>query len=448
RRGEDGSVYETFRNRLMFPIRDATGRVVGFGGRTLGDDRAKYLNTRETPLFDKGRQLYGIDLAREAVRAAGRVVVVEGYTDCIAAHQAGIGFAVATLGTALTDRHVSLLKRYADEIVLLFDSDRAGEAAAERAIRVAVPACVTVKLVRLPEGEDPCAFIGRSGSDAFEGVLKEAVDALEFKWRQTRRRFAADGSESRRREALMDFLSVVAEATASQAVDAIQEGLLVNQVAHLLRMEREEVAALLRRLAKRTGSSRGTGARRASAEPPVRPAGDREQSAWVQVLEVLLNEPGLISLVEEFPDVSRITDERDRRIARRVVELAPQEGADFLSDVLAGFTDPGDVERITTLAQRGERRGNYEETLRAALMRIARAVADERLEEAKSKLAEVSGGEEAKEDADDPRSRLASVHAALRARKAYVPRRLARRVSVVTDVTTQDGEKEYKVEQR
>ncbi|MCH8967155.1 MAG: DNA primase, partial [Planctomycetes bacterium] len=141
REGDSGGAYETFRNRLIFPIRDATGRVVGFGGRTLVDDRAKYLNTRQTVLFDKGRGLYGIHQARTAVQERGRAVVVEGYTDCLAAHQAGFTETVATLGTAMTESQVDLLRRDSDAIILRFDSDDAGEAAADRAIHVALPRC-------------------------------------------------------------------------------------------------------------------------------------------------------------------------------------------------------------------------------------------------------------------------------------------------------------------
>ena len=185
RKSEDGRFYETFRRRLMFPIRDVTKRVIGFGGRTMVDDKAKYLNTRQTALFDKGRNLYGVDLARDAIVKRRRALVVEGYTDCIACHQANVGETVATLGTALTESQVDLLRRYCDEVTLLFDSDDAGEAAADRAIHVALPRCVKVRLGRIPDGKDPCEFLGNAGVGAFSDVLNGAVDALEFKWSQT-----------------------------------------------------------------------------------------------------------------------------------------------------------------------------------------------------------------------------------------------------------------------
>ncbi|KKL53613.1 hypothetical protein LCGC14_2273680, partial [marine sediment metagenome] len=132
---EDGSCYDRFRNRLIFPILDATGRVIAFGGRALAaDERAKYLNSPESALFDKSSVLYALNWAREAIVSSGSAVIVEGYLDAIIPIQAGVDNVVATLGTALTDRHVRLVSRYAKEAVLIFDADTAGQAAAERAL--------------------------------------------------------------------------------------------------------------------------------------------------------------------------------------------------------------------------------------------------------------------------------------------------------------------------
>ena len=143
-------------------------------------------------------------------------------------HQAGFPETVATLGTALTEAQVDLLRRYGDRIVLLFDSDEAGEAAADRAIRVALPRCVTVALAKIPDGKDPSEFLTRTGASAFSDLLNGAVDALEFKWFGTQERFAGGRSDARRREAILDFLRVVAAGVSTSAVDAIQRGLLVN----------------------------------------------------------------------------------------------------------------------------------------------------------------------------------------------------------------------------
>ncbi|UCC30482.1 MAG: DNA primase [Phycisphaerales bacterium] len=424
RRSDDERLYDTFRNRLMFPIRDTSNRVVGFGGRTLGDDRAKYLNTRQNVLFDKGRNLYGVDLARNAITQRRRVVVVEGYTDCLAAHQAGFAETVATLGTALTEPQVDLLRRYCDEIILLFDSDRAGEAAADRAIHVALPRCIAVRLARVPDGKDPSEFLSRTSAEAFSDLLNRSVDALEFKWRQTEQRFRGDASDASRREAILDFLRVVAEAADTRAVDAIQRGLLVNQVAHLLRMDRSEVDRLMIGLrARRTQGAAPPGGGAGQAPRPVPP--DAEQAAWTRVLEVLLDEPGVLEAPECFPDISRITDDRDRRIAAVVRELLDNPDGFRIADVLARFQDPADVARVMELAERGEKRGNHEDTMRTALEQIRRSLRDDEVEQSKRRYFAAQTAGEATEIARD---QFASFGEEVRKHRNYlhIPRRLSR----------------------
>lgn len=409
RKSEQGRAYDTFRSRIMFPIRDATSRVVGFGGRTLVDDRAKYLNTRQNPLFDKGRVLFGIDVAREAITKTGRAVVVEGYTDCLAAHQAGFAETVATLGTALSEAQVDLLRRYGDEVVFLFDSDEAGEAAADRAISVALPRCVRVRLARIPDGKDPCEFLGRADASAFSDVLKAAVDALEFKWLRTLARFAGSESGAARREAMLDFLRVVAKACSTSAIDEIQRGQLVLQVANVLKMDGKEVHQLMTRL-QRGGSSRSPAeaveSRSALGSAPF----DGEHAAWINLLEVVLNEPGLLQTVEELPDMTRIVSERDRRIARVAFDLAETLGEFRLADVLARMRDDGDAHRVSELAERGAIRGNFDATFGLAVQRIRRASGDHEMELPKRKLLEVydeDGGSE------ERKAHLASIHRVL-----------------------------------
>jgi len=182
RRRDDGSLAEAFFNRVMFPIRDRRGRVIAFGGRTLGDSQPKYVNSPETALFAKRRSLYGLDLARESAFRGARVVVVEGYLDVIALDQAGRGetpaFApVAPLGTALTEEQMEEIWRLTEEPVLCFDGDAAGARAAARAVELLLPrisAERTLRLATLPPGEDPDTLIAKGGVAAFEGVLSGA----------------------------------------------------------------------------------------------------------------------------------------------------------------------------------------------------------------------------------------------------------------------------------
>ncbi|WP_376088292.1 DNA primase [Roseomonas sp. CCTCC AB2023176] len=172
---EDGSAdRDFFFNRVMFPIRDRRGRIVSFGGRILGDGQPKYLNGPETPVFSKRRTLYGLDMAREAVFRGARLVVVEGYMDVIALHQAGFGGAVAPLGTALTEEHLEELWRVSPEPILCLDGDAAGARAAMRSATVGLPLVGTERRLRfatLPAGEDPDTFVAKSGNAAFEALM-------------------------------------------------------------------------------------------------------------------------------------------------------------------------------------------------------------------------------------------------------------------------------------
>jgi DNA primase len=184
---EDGELWEPFRGRVMFPIVDERGRVVGFGGRLLGDGPRKYINSSDAPFFRKGRILYGLHQAKRA--GARRIVVMEGYTDVIACHLAGFAGAVATLGTAFTPEHARMLHRYAtDGVVLLFDGDRAGRSAAERAFAELAKTELGVRIALLDEGVDPADMLGSSdGAAKFAALIESADDALTTWFRIKRR---------------------------------------------------------------------------------------------------------------------------------------------------------------------------------------------------------------------------------------------------------------------
>lgn len=388
RQSDDGRCYETFRDRLMFPIRDPSNRVIGFGGRTLGDDRAKYLNTRQTALFDKGRCLYGLAQARDAIGTARRAVVVEGYTDCLAAHQAGFTETVATLGTAMTPSHVDLLRRYADEMILLFDSDDAGVAAADRAINVALPRCMQVRLARVPEGKDPADMLASHGAEAFSDVLNHATDALEFKWLQTQARFGSHESDARRRDALLEFLRVVGEATATGAIDEILRGQVAAKVAALTNLPPQTAMRLL------TQQQSGRATDKTPQRPPVsRRPENAEQAGWTTLLEVILNEPERLSAVRSELDWQSITDECDRRIAAIVWELDEQGGTVGLSDVLARCHDLTVTQRVTDLAQGGSEKGNFAARFDSAIDAIRSSSTDREMRRRKELIFQAESNE-------------------------------------------------------
>lgn len=181
-KGRSGGEYDRFRERIMFPIRDRRGRTLGFGGRAMRSDQgAKYVNTAETDFFHKSRMLYGIDLAKEAIAKSGRAVVVEGYTDVLALHQAGVGEAVGVMGTAITEEQVAALSGMVDEVVLALDADSAGQEAMLRAQRVAAGRKVRLRVAAMPAGEDPAEMIAaEGGAERFGGLVEGAVDLPAF----------------------------------------------------------------------------------------------------------------------------------------------------------------------------------------------------------------------------------------------------------------------------
>jgi DNA primase len=172
--------YDRFRARVMFPISDLRKRVVGFGGRILGEGTPKYLNSPDTFLFKKGQTLYALDIAREAIARLKTVIVVEGYFDAVALHQAGLTHTVATLGTALTAEHIQVLRRFASKVVLLFDPDQAGVRAALRGLDLFVNSGIGVKVVTLPAGEDPDTYVRKEGTEAFARLEEQSPSLLDF----------------------------------------------------------------------------------------------------------------------------------------------------------------------------------------------------------------------------------------------------------------------------
>jgi len=258
-----GKRYDRFRDRIMFPIINQRGFVVGFGGRVVdageptaaeekGSPGPKYLNSPETPLFEKGRELYGLPQARQAIRDAGRVLVVEGYMDVVALAQHGVGYAVATLGTATTPVHVQKLLRQADEIVFSFDGDAAGRKAAWHALEVSLPATLDNKTIRflfLPEGEDPDSYVRTRGKEAFEDLAGRAEPLSAYLLAQLRARVDTNTAEGRSR-----LVHDAKHLLKSVAAPGLQLQLL-KQVADIAGMTQPEVERLcdLRRSAPAAG---------------------------------------------------------------------------------------------------------------------------------------------------------------------------------------------------
>lgn len=262
---QDGKRYDRFRDRVMFPIRNVKGECIGFGGRVLGDEKPKYLNSPETPVFSKGRELYGLFEARNALRDAGYVLVTEGYMDVVALAQLGFPNAVATLGTACTPEHVQKLFRFTDSVVFSFDGDAAGRRAARKALDGALPFATdtrSVKFLFLPAEHDPDSFIREHGRDAFARYVGGATPLSRFLVEAAREGCDLGTAEGRARMA----------SNARPLWTAMPEGTLKRQLlgelAGLIQLEARELDALW----GERPAARASGPRRQRSDPPDEPA--------------------------------------------------------------------------------------------------------------------------------------------------------------------------------
>ena len=282
--GDAGKRYDRFRHRIMFPIHDGSGCVVGFGGRVLDDGEPKYLNSPETPLFAKGRELYGLFQARPAIRAAGKVLVVEGYMDVVALAQHGIEYAVATLGTATTPTHAQRLFRMTDNVVFCFDGDDAGRRAAWRALENALPVLTDGKQARflfLPDGEDPDDTVRRRGRAAVEALIETATPLSDFLLAELARRSPPTSTEGRA------ALVSAAKPLLAQLNAPVLAALLRRRLAEIAGLPDAELAALLPP-APDSGRQRPTPAVPARSTP----------SLLRDLLKCVLLEPGLARKIE------------------------------------------------------------------------------------------------------------------------------------------------------
>jgi DNA primase len=289
---EDDKRYDRFRDRVMFPIRNIKGECIGFGGRVLGDDKPKYLNSPETPVFSKGRELYGLFEARDAVREHGYVLVTEGYMDVVALAQLGFPNAVATLGTACTADHVQKLFRFTDSVVFSFDGDAAGRRAARKALEGALPYATdvrTVKFLFLPPEHDPDTFIREFGQEAFARYVGDATPLSRFLIEAAREGCDLSSAEGRA------HMAANAKPLWQQMPEGALKRQLLGEIAELVQLGTHELVGLWDGAAAkpRQGARRETPWRPAAAPPAVRPSRVRSlpASRVTRALQIVLSEP-------------------------------------------------------------------------------------------------------------------------------------------------------------
>lgn len=391
---DKGRIYDRFRNRVMFPIIDVRGSVIGFGGRVMDDSKPKYLNSPEGPVYNKSRNLFALNIAKKT--KDGRIILTEGYMDTIALHQAGFDCAVASLGTALTAEHAQLLARYTKEAVIAYDGDGAGVAAAQRAIPLLEKAGLKVKVLQMRGAKDPDEFIKTYGRDAFAKLLDESTNHIEYRLEKIRTKYDLN-DDAQRIEFLHEATGLIA--SLSSAVEREVYGGRAAQAAGISAeaMAQEVKKELRRRIYKeKKKQERHDLAPAANLQPNqrgLRYDNVRSAAAEEGVLRLILLEPALLDQTDglagaEFsaPLLGKVFDLlRDRHTSGREVNLGGLAGTltaeemshlarindrpENLGHAQRALTDYINIIRMERLKQQG---GTDEELLRAAQAKYRR----------------------------------------------------------------------------
>lgn len=337
---DGGDLYDRFRNRIMFPIRDRRGRVIAFGGRVIdNDDKPKYLNSPESPLFHKGRELYGLYEARQALRQFDRLLVVEGYMDVVALAQHGIRYAVATLGTALTPDHLAPLFHTSSEVVFCFDGDRAGRAAAWKALDIMLPELKdgrTARFMFLPDGEDPDSLIRTIGKPAFEQRIESAISLSDFLLQNLTQRVDMSAIDGRAR--LVDLT----RPKLAKISNAVFKHMLINELAHRVNIPATELMRLLGEHPAKPGG-RPTN--------PQRQAGESRRLSPVRTaISLLLERPDLAHGVTE-PTRFRMLEEPGISLLVELLELIKQRPNISCGAILEHWRERPEGKHLNRLAR-------------------------------------------------------------------------------------------------
>ena len=363
---ERRGMYDKFWNRVIFPIMDVNNRVIGFGGRVMGDGKPKYLNSPETKIFDKSRNLYGLNVARTMRK--NYLILCEGYMDVIAMHQAGFTNAVASLGTALTSGHASLVKRYTKEVLLLYDSDGAGVRAALRAIPILREAGVTSRVVSLKPWKDPDEFIKNEGAEAFEERLNQAMDSFMFRVHIAEQDFAMDAPQGQNQ-----FFERCAEMLLELS-DELERNLYIEAI--VKEYGRYGVGTEDIRKRVNTLAMKGTPAEKRiqpkSGTPENRKKESAADKAQKLMLTWLVNYPGIFEQVEKYISPSDFVVPLYKQVAEMLFEQH-KEGETNPGKLLNAFTDSEEQREVASLFNATihlENEGEQQRAFSDALLRI------------------------------------------------------------------------------
>jgi DNA primase len=365
--GAGSSLSDKFVNRLMFTIADATGKIIAFGGRTLTNEGAKYINSPTTALFDKSNSLFGLNHARHQMVSSDTAVVVEGYTDCIMAHQFGVSNVVATLGTSFTIGHARILRRYAKKVVLLFDSDTAGLEAANRALGVALGSHIDIAIASVPQGKDPCDFLLAQGKEPFAKIIENATDVFTFKWARLNANLGSQPTLAGKKQAVDEYLDAIATAITAGNVSTIERGLIINNLSRVMSLDAKEINSELTRRSSRARTASAYSGAADDSHTPLDLGEGLSANAQREILEVLLAHPSLFDDIKDKISPRNFDVPALERVAQAVFGTLSEKTRASIQTICSAVEDPRLAGLMTTLEHEGAEKGNFTKRLADAL---------------------------------------------------------------------------------
>lgn len=339
-----GGYYDNLVDRVVFPIRDDRNRPVAFGGRILpgSENPAKYWNSPESDFFHKSKLLYAFEQARQAIRQSGTAVVVEGYTDCISCHQFGLHNVVATLGTALTEQHVSKIRRFGRRVVLVYDGDVPGQQAAERAVSRILAQEVDLRVLTLPAGEDPADLLSRAGVDEFHRLAAAAPEAIDYKFDRCIERHGTESIDARERvrDEMLELLASCPNLAGTDRLDIILGRLARTLVTDEWRIRN--------RLSELTSQRRRPAFHVDEGQQPVAtPSVDQSAKAETEVLEIIFIQPDQLELIRSQIGVEDFDNPRLRALFERILDLSEAGTFDGPAALLNSLDENRDLKNLT-----------------------------------------------------------------------------------------------------
>ncbi|MCI5726416.1 MAG: DNA primase [Clostridium sp.] len=318
----ENNYYDRFRNRVMFPVFDKEGRVIGFGGRVLDDSKPKYLNSPETLIFHKGTNLYGLNFALKNKIEDRTIIIVEGYMDCVSLHQYGITNSVASLGTALTEQQARLLKRYADTIIISYDADVAGQNATQRGIDILTEAGFQVKILTIPEAKDPDEFLRVNGREAFLSLVKSAIPIIEYRLNR-----AADGLNLKNNNQLIEY-GRRASIILSQ-VDAIEKDVYIKKISENTGIREQSLYDMLSKEKNKKDEKYVNNMEETSTKLYVEPAYIKAEKL---LLKLMLNDEYYENVIKQASEED-FTLKEYKKIFNLIINARDEKVSDFITHI-------------------------------------------------------------------------------------------------------------------